>query len=166
MPFHINADFFPSNDRKHVILGDDYQSQWNREALQAAAIAVGRATPQLTTMLGAERFWHLASSLNLLSQNTARDGRDGVWQRFWEALQKALRKEAVVVTSSGDWISADSGVALLQQREETDNIAVLEGLGNQAGGREPEALSDVAPLNRRPCPQRGGPVFSTRKETG
>ena len=129
LPFHINADFFPSNDRKHVILGDDYQSQWNREALLAAARTVARATPQLTIMLGAERFWDLASSLNLLAQNTTRDGRDGVWREFWGALQEALRNEAVVLTSSGAWTSADSGVALLLQREETDNIAVLEGLG-------------------------------------
>ena len=129
LPFHINADFYPSNDRKHVILGEDYQSQWNREALLAAARTVAGATPQLTTMLGAERFWHLASSLSLLAQNTTRDGRDGVWREFWVALQEALRKEAVVLTSSGAWTSADSGVALLLQREETDNIAVLEGLG-------------------------------------
>ncbi len=129
LPFHINADFFPSNDRKHVILGNDYQSQWNREALLAATRTVARATPQLTTMLGPERFWHLASSLNMLAQSTDRDGRDGVWREFWDALHEALKKEAVVFTSSGTWTSADSGVSLLLQREETDNIAVLEGLG-------------------------------------
>ena len=56
LPFHVNADFFPSNDRKYVILGDDYQSRWNREALLAAARTIAEATPRLTRMLGAEQF--------------------------------------------------------------------------------------------------------------
>ncbi len=80
-------------------------------------------------MLGAKRFWHLASTLNALSFNAVRDGRDGVWREFWSALEVALRKEAVVLTSSDTWASSDSGVAILQQSAEAANIAVLEGLG-------------------------------------
>lgn len=129
LPFHINADFFPSNDRKHVILGEDYQSQWNREALAAAARIVAGAAPQLTRILGAERFWHLANSLNLLEQSNSRDGRDGVWQQFWQVMYEALRREAVVLTSTGTWTRVASGVTLLLQREETSNTAVLESLG-------------------------------------
>ncbi len=129
LPFHVNADFFPSNDRKHVILGDDYQSHWNRMALLAAANTVAEATSQMTKMLGPKRFWHLASNLSALAQNVRRDGRDGVWEKFWIALEAALRKEAVVFTSSGTWTNTDSGVVLLLQREESVNIAVLEGLG-------------------------------------
>ncbi len=129
LPFHVNADFFPSNDRKHVILGEDYQSQWNREALLAAARTVARAVPQLTTMLGAERFWNLASTLYTLYLNVNRDGRDGVWREFWTALEVVLREEAVVFTSAGNRTTAHSGVAILSQQQEADNISVLEGLG-------------------------------------
>ena len=129
LPFHVNADFFPSNDRKHVILGEDYQSQWNREALLAAARTVAEATPRLTRMLGAERFWHLASALNALALSAHKDNRDSVWAEFWSVLEVALRKQAVVLTSSRDWTTANSGVAVLLQREEAVNIPVLEGLG-------------------------------------
>ena len=129
LPFHVNADFFPSNDRKHVILGDDYQSQWNRAALLAAARTVAEATPRLTTMLGAEHFWHLASALRALSFDGHDDSRDGVWAEFWSALEVALRQEAVVLTSSGDWTTASSGVSVLLQREEVPNKLVLEGIG-------------------------------------
>ena len=129
LPFHVNADFFPSNDRKHVILGEDYQSQWNREALLAAARTVADAAPRLTRMLGAERFWHLASALNALALSAHRENREAVWAEFWNSLESALRKQAVVLTSSHDWTTADSGVAILVQREEAPNIAVLEGLG-------------------------------------
>ena len=128
LPFHVNADFFPSNDRKNVILGDDYQSQWNQEALFEAARTVAKATPQLTRLLGAERFWHLASALYALF-NAHKDSRNSIWAEFWSALEDALRKEAVVLTSSGDWTTANSGVAVLLQREEEPNIPVLEGLG-------------------------------------
>ena len=129
LPFHVNADFFPSNDRKHVILGEDYQSQWNREALSAAARTVARAVPQLTTMLGAERFWDLAFTLNTLYLNVNRDGRDGVWREFWTALEVVLQEEAVVFTSNGNWTTTHSGVTILSQQQEADHISVLEGLG-------------------------------------
>ena len=34
LPFHVHADFFPSNDRKHVLWDGDYRSAWNRACLQ------------------------------------------------------------------------------------------------------------------------------------
>ena len=37
--------------------------------------------------------------------------------------------EAVVLTAFGNWTTADSGVTILQHREEADNIHVLQGLG-------------------------------------
>ena len=129
LPFHINADFFPSNDRKRVILGHDYQSLWNREALLAAAGIVAENVPRLTEMLGAERFWHLADTLRELARNSANDGQDGVWGAFWEALQVPLRTQAVIPTPSGDWASACGGIALLQNEDEAANIQMLEGLG-------------------------------------
>ena len=129
LPFHINADFFPSNDRKRVILGHDYQSLWNREALLAAAGIVAENVPRLTEMLSAERFWHLADTLRELARNSANDGQDGVWEAFWEALQVPLRTQAVIPTSYGDWVSAGGGIALLQNEDEAANITMLEGLG-------------------------------------
>ena len=129
LPFHINADFFTSNDRKRVILGNDYQAQWNRKALLAAARTVARETPRLTGMLGAKRFWHIVSTLNDLNVNSGEGNCDSVWAEFWEILEVDLRKEAVILTSSGDWTTVSSGVTILQQREEANNIHVLQGLG-------------------------------------
>ena len=129
LPFHVNADFFPSNDRKHVILGDDYQAKWNRAALLAAARTVAEAAPRLTRMLGAEYFWHIASDLNALAINAQKDGRDRVWMGFWRALEVALRQQAVVLTSTQDWATPSSGVTVLQQSEEANHIPLLEDLG-------------------------------------
>jgi len=129
LPFHVNADFFPSNDRKRIILDDDYQSQWNRAALLAASRTVAEAVPRLTKMLGAEHFWHLVSTLNDLARTSRRDNSDSVWAMFWSALVTVLRREAVVLTTFGNWTTADSGVTILEHREEADNIHVLQGLG-------------------------------------
>ena len=129
LPFHVNADFFPSNDRKHVILGNDYQSQWNRAALLAAARTVADATPQLPERLGPRGFWHLADTLRELARIAGKDGRDKVWKAFWENLHVRLLTETVVPTSSHDWTTVLGGVALLQHEDEAPNISVLEDLG-------------------------------------
>ena len=129
LPFHINADFYPSSDRKRVILGNDYQSQWNRAALSAAARTVAESAPRLTKMLGAKRFWHLVSALYTLDRAIHEDARADVWVGFWTALKTGLQKNAVILTSSGEWATATSGVVLLQHPEELPNIPTLEDLG-------------------------------------
>ena len=128
LPFHINADFFPSNDRKHILLGDDYQGRWNRAALSAAGKAVAEATSQLTQLLGVDRFWGLVFAVYQLF-NTHKDSQDDVWALFWGYLDSALRADAVIPISSGGWSKVSSGVSLLQQNEEASNVKVLEGLG-------------------------------------
>ena len=129
LPFHVNADFFTSSDRKHVILNNDYQSQWNREALLTAARAIADATPRLTRVLGGERFWHLVSALEALARSVRRDSRDSVWTEFWSSFEVALRMESVILTSSHEWTTVGSGVVVLMQSEQASNASVLEGLG-------------------------------------
>ena len=129
LPFHVNADFFPTNDRKRIILGDDYQSHWNRAALSAAARTVARAVPDIAKTLGAERLWHLADTLRQLSASSRDDGPNRPWGEFWNALQEPLKSEAVIPTSAGDWTSPRNNVWLLQNEDEAAHISVLEGLG-------------------------------------
>lgn len=42
LPFHINADFFPSPDRKQILLEGDYRAEWNRLALDCASETLAR----------------------------------------------------------------------------------------------------------------------------
>ena len=52
LPFHFNADFFPSNDRKRVIFADDYQSEWNRAALKGGADALAGVVGRIACVIG------------------------------------------------------------------------------------------------------------------
>src|SRR5262249_3624787 len=63
LPFHLNADFFPTNDRKRVILDADYQSEWNRTAIAAAANALGINLGRLTKLLRPQHFWSFVAAL-------------------------------------------------------------------------------------------------------
>ena len=37
LPFHINADFYPTTDRKRIHFAGGYQAEWNRAAISCAA---------------------------------------------------------------------------------------------------------------------------------
>jgi hypothetical protein len=128
LPFHVNADFFTTNDRKRVIFANDYQSEWNREAIRAAATAVSGAIETLPSLLGAQRFWGLVLSLKEVADRAAKDIGESTLARFWEAVEPHLRKAPVIYTTKGHWTTSDDA-SLLLQREESSAIPVLEGLG-------------------------------------
>ena len=159
LPFHINADFFPSNDRKHVILVEDYQSQWNRTALSAAARTVAEATPRLTTMLGAERFWQLASALSLLAFSSRRDNRDRAWGGFWDALEVALREHAVVLTSSPRLDHGKRWSRAPCTARRGSPYPRAGGTRHQAGRGGPQTLPGDTPFCRSSCPQHRNPLL-------
>jgi hypothetical protein len=51
LPFHIQADFFPASDRKHLLWEDDYQGEWNRAVVEAAAAVLARNLARLPELL-------------------------------------------------------------------------------------------------------------------
>ena len=59
LPFHVHADFFPSNDRKHVLWEGDYRSTWNRACLQAVAEVLAANLESVRTQLTPTGFWGL-----------------------------------------------------------------------------------------------------------
>ena len=128
LPFHVNADFFTTNDRKHVILATEYQSEWNREALRAAGRTVGNAVAQLPNILGAERFWQLVASLKEVADRVAREHGESTLAEFWNHVAPQLRTARVILTTTSEWTRA-ADASLLLQKEEGGAIGVLEALG-------------------------------------
>lgn len=128
LPFHINADFFPTNDRKRVILDEDYQSAWNRLALRAAAHSIGEAVGRLPALLGAQRFWGLVSTLKEVADRVEREHGESTLVEFWKAVEPQLHSAKVIYTTSDQWTTC-ADACLLLQKEETGAISMLEGLG-------------------------------------
>lgn len=125
LPFHINADFFTTSDRKRLILAGDYQSAWNREAMGAAANAVGQSLGRLTTLLGPTRFWSFLSDLKQVA-NAERN--EPTLAEFWKVVAPDLKTQKIIFTTAGKWMSAAESVLLLQ-KEESAAIPVFESMG-------------------------------------
>src|SRR5207253_11358010 len=77
LPFHINADFFSTSDRKRIVLEDDYQSEWNRAALKAAAEALRDALNCLPSLLDHQELWKLLTAI----QKVGEEAESGMRER-------------------------------------------------------------------------------------
>ena len=128
LPFHIDADFFPGSDRKQVVLEEDYQSEWNRAAIESAAEALRDSVHLLPDMIGAERFWHLMLTSFKVFRNAAAQNQDRVFGQFWEKVKAVLSKSRTIWTERGEW-KLPPLVPLLGSKEEEEAVPILDSLG-------------------------------------
>lgn len=125
MPLHINADFFPTSDRKRIIFENDYQSQWNRAAVHAAASALRIRFDELPDLLGHKQLWDLLQKIELCK----RDPRpDPVFGAFWDEIAPDLPKRKIVFTAGQRWLTPNS-VRLLESPAEEAAGPILESMG-------------------------------------
>ncbi len=128
LPFHLNADFYTSNDRKRIILADDYQSKWNREAIKAAALTLGRYVDRLPSLIGAKPLWAMMERLNDLATKAEQGRSEADLGYFWKSCAPALQSSPVVLTSAKEWTTVGES-SLLLQKEEAEALDVLQALG-------------------------------------
>jgi hypothetical protein len=121
LSFHINADFFPSSDRKRVLFDTGYRGDWNRAAVSAAAEALAKSLPQLPEILGHKALWTLIASVQSKES-------DAMFGEVWKQLEPKLPYTAVVYSSVGTW-HKPSEIRFLEKVEEHDAIPILEALG-------------------------------------
>lgn len=124
LPFHINADFFTKTDRKRLILDNDYQSQWNREALKTAALTLGQKILQLRDLLQPSRFWDIMETLH----DIAKTNKEEASRTFWEVVEPELLKLPVIYTTDERWVMCAEAF-ILKDLKEKPIIPILEGLG-------------------------------------
>jgi hypothetical protein len=130
LPFVINADFFPTNDRKRIILDSDYQSEWNRAAIKAAAESLSDILTKIPTLLGHKRFWSFLSQLKHVSDAVKKDNKESSFGYFWGKIEPKLKNLDIVFTSQYEWTSnADADICLLLQKEEVPVLPILESMG-------------------------------------
>ncbi|MBE7556760.1 MAG: hypothetical protein HS126_37415 [Anaerolineales bacterium] len=91
LPFHLNADFFPTNDRKHIIFGNDYQSDWNRAAVRAAARTLAANFDKLRDLWGIREFGKFLRRLDDCRRQVEQNEYDPVFAAFWEEIAPSLQ---------------------------------------------------------------------------
>jgi hypothetical protein len=128
LPFHINADFFPNSDRKRLILEQEYQSEWNRAAISAAAKVIADRLPELPQLLGHRHLWHFFDTLQRVGREAESGHNDKSFSQFWHQVQPRMSIARVFYTSRKDWKPA-SDVHYVLEKAEEEVVPILEGLG-------------------------------------
>jgi hypothetical protein len=118
LPFHINADFYTSSDRKKIIMANDYQSDWNRAAIEGASKCLAESFDVLPDQCGHKYLWEMIVSVFTVSQSAQKGERDGSFRSFWDDLHPALCDSPVVFTESGIWTRPGEVFLLVSDNEE------------------------------------------------
>jgi hypothetical protein len=128
LPFHINADFFPTPDRKHILFDDDYQGDWNRLAIRTAAEILTEQLPDLRETLGARNLWDLIGKLQKVAKASETNQYDEVFSEFWRKAKQSLARFPSVYTSQRKWVYPAQAFILQNYKTEKPVIPLLEEL--------------------------------------
>ena len=122
VPCHINADFFPEQTRKALVLtGEQHERHWNEMLLAYAAQEIAGRLESLKDVLGPEGLWKL---INEAYQNR-NDDHFGV---FWAKISEAAIDARIFLTSAKKWVGR-SDCRLLPAQYEADQEQSLEKIG-------------------------------------
>jgi hypothetical protein len=98
LPFLINADFFPTTDRLDVRFQEnDPQGDWNRAAIEAAAVIFTNSLPLLKESHGAAWIWNSADAAKKVSLTK------DVFSTFWASMLPSLKSGEYVWLAQGIW---------------------------------------------------------------
>ncbi len=135
LPFHINADFFPTADRKDIILERDFQSAWNRAAIAAAARTLGRNFNGLCSLMGHRALWGFIHKIEQSVGVIAGQNLDPVFKHFWQVIEPLLKDSRIVFTTDDRWVKP-AEARLLETDDERMAEAIFGALGISIVHRE------------------------------
>lgn len=126
LPFHVNADFFPSSDRRQVIFDSGYQSEWNRSAIRAAAKALRDNVKELPHILGHKNLWQLVQQVRQIYFEANKGKRDHCLSDFWNEIRSQLQRYPLIYTQQGRWVKPSE--AFLLEKWEPEGAKILSEL--------------------------------------
>ena len=125
VPVLINADFFPSTDRKKILFDADYQGEWNRAVIRCAARTLAANLLDVRDLMQAPGdFWGLIKAVNEMEAGTHGGKVDKVFGEFWHLTSAVLRTGPFVWDSHGKW-SKPADVAQLPSVGEDEPVIPL-----------------------------------------
>jgi hypothetical protein len=97
IPCHINADFFPEQTRKKLVLsGEQHERYWNEMLLEVCAKQVAKELSELKKILGFQRFWQMIGE--------AFEHKEIPHFRvFWDEITISAASEDLAWSSVGEW---------------------------------------------------------------
>jgi len=128
LPFHLNADFFTSSDRKRVLFENDYQALWNEAAIIAASHALVDNLENIAQFLGPKGFWEFLERIYGAYLESIEGHNTPIIRKIWEILQTKLTQIEIVYTNMNEW-ALSKDVYLLQDLQEYELSDIFEQLG-------------------------------------
>ncbi len=142
LPFHIQADFFPTTDRKRIHFDGSYQAEWNQAAITCAAHILAEQFDRLPQWLGHAGLWHLLQKTADTHQAAQQKELPSIFMTFWQTLAPGLSHKLIVYTASGEWRVA-SEVRLAGRHTA---VSLLQAL--HISSPHPDLLAYIALLRR------------------
>jgi len=128
LPFHINADFYPTTDRKRILFEGDFQGDWNRAAIEAAAVIFARALSELRKTLNVVEFWGVLNQAQRLQSYASVTSENNNLKRFWDLCKPQLEISPCVFTAQKEWKTPKSVRLLQNVDDESIALPVLKEL--------------------------------------
>ena len=125
LPFHINADFYPTPDRKRILFDGSYKAEWNRAAIGCAIHVVAQHIPEIQALFKPDKFWDF---LQRIKEASEQDSIDIVFKGFWNPVKETVINTSCVLTQSGE-LKRPSETIYPDSDSQANCSKILEELG-------------------------------------
>ena len=109
LPFHVNADFYPTSDRRRIHLGEGYQAAWNEAVLRAAAATLVARLETVRQQLDPPAFWQLLQQCRATHALVTQGELPAIFSTFWQTLTPLFKELPLLYTIQETWILAAKG---------------------------------------------------------
>jgi hypothetical protein len=125
LPFHINADFYPSSDRKRILFDVGYKTEWNNAAIQCAAETFAEKMDKVLEIFQPDQFWAMVENVKRASESNI---VSPAFSSFWQELKQQVRVKPTVLTV-GQKLLPPASTYYPRAKEHAEASNIFEELG-------------------------------------